>query len=73
MKVATNPHTTSVINTTAMIRKLQLLGKQFNDPVYLAAAEALDILLVREAGLVEQVSDLSRELAKLREAVARIK
>ena len=71
--MAMDPHTTSVINTTAMIRKLRLMGKEFKDPVYLAAADLLDTLMIREAGLVEQVNDLSRELAKLREAVARNK
>jgi hypothetical protein len=64
-------HTTSVINTSAMIRKLRLFGKEFNDKVYIEAADALDTLLVREEGLVQQVHDLSHELKKLREAISK--
>jgi hypothetical protein len=69
--MAKDPHTTSVINTSAMIRKLRLLGKEFNDPIYIEAADALDTLLVREEGLVTEVRELSLELKKLREAMAR--
>lgn len=71
--MATDPHTTSVKTVSALLRKLRLFAKQFNDPVYTEAADVLEMMQVRETGLVQEVHDLSLELRKLREAVARNK
>jgi hypothetical protein len=69
--MATDPHTTSVRTGTLMVRKLRMFAKEFKDPVYSEAADILDMMLVREEGLVTEVHELSHELKKLREAISK--